>query len=106
MKLPVGTKRNCVADARYSAVLSPKAEVDTSNQVLPLAECCHLPCCAVAALAVRATPKRLWPLEPPVPVLTVSVLSEKLAANKLATLAPTGALMSSLTAASCALELA
>ena len=106
LKLAAGKKRNCVAEARYSAVLSPKAVVDTSTQVVPLAECCHLPWLAVAALPVRATPKRVWPVEPPVPVVTMSVLSEKLASNKLATLAPTGAALSSLTAASKALPLA
>ena len=94
LKLAAGTKRRLVA------ALKNKPEVTANDgeipiQVEPLSHC-HSPCSAVAALAVTTTPPRMLPVEPP---FTTSKGSEKLAANRVATVLPEGLELSSGTAA-------
>ena len=94
LKLAAGTKRRLVA------ALKNKPEVSANDgeipvQVEPLSHC-HSPCPAVAALAITTTPARMLPVEPP---LTTSKGSEKLAANRVATVLPEGLELSSGTAA-------
>ena len=56
---------------------------------------CHVPWLEVAALPVITRPRRALAVEPP---LTVSELSEKRAEKRVVTVAPTGSVVSSLTA--------
>ena len=88
MKLATGTNRNKVLAAKYKAVASAKPVMAISvHRVVQLACHCHVPCAAVAALAVMATPAKVLPST-----------SLKRLENKAETNAPAGLVVSSATA--------
>ena len=95
LKLAAGRKRSDVVVARKRAELLER-DVAMEVQLLPSVDHCQVPCAAVAALAVMATPRKLLAEDPPA---TVSVASEKLAEKRALIRAPAGLVLSSLMAA-------
>jgi hypothetical protein len=94
LKLAAGRKRREVPAASSSAEEGER-EVAMDCQAEPLNHC-QEPWEAVAALAVMATPARVWALEPP---LTASLVSLKLVEKREETEAPAGLVVSSATEA-------
>jgi uncharacterized membrane protein YhaH (DUF805 family) len=100
LKLATGTNRNEVLAAKYKAAVFVKPVMAISvHRVVPLACHCHLPCAAVAALAVMTTPAKVLAL---LPLVTASAVSLKRLENKAEIKAPAGLVVSSATAANVA----
>ena len=97
LKFAAGTKRSQWLAGNTTAEVSDNPELAIVVQPeVPVAEYCHVPCTAVAALPVIATPCTVPP----------SAGSLKLAPKRTETIAPGGSAVSSATPASMALPLA